>query len=142
MKRLAVVASNDLWALPSIASKIASELTTMNSEEDCILVRADREGKISSQVEELATRLAERLDMPWDLATPFYGSGRDGVYERDYRLVDHADSVMAFFHPERVMEGGTAHVVKAALDREKPVEAWTLDDAGELIQVGADDGGG
>lgn len=62
---------------------------------------------------------------------------RDRGLERDKRLVDEADVVLAFFHPDRVMAGGTANVVNIAMNTGKEVHAWTIDEAGTLIDVGS-----
>jgi hypothetical protein len=67
------------------------------------------------------------------------GGGRAAVYLRDYDLVDQASHVYAYFRADKVMEGGTGHVVKAALDRNIPVEAWTISDD-QLVLIGSDDG--
>lgn len=67
-------------------------------------------------------------------------SSRAGVYLRDYALVRSSSAVFAVFAPDRVMDGGTGHVIKAALDSEVPVEAYTVDDDGSLMMIGSDDG--
>lgn len=140
MRSLAIVGSSDLWAIPSIASVIAAALVSLEPD-SALRLRADQDGKIASQVEELALTLAKLRKRGIVVFT--YrpdGGGRAKVYERDYRLVEESERVIAFFHPERVMEGGTGHVVKAALDRGIPVEAWTIRDDGELEAIGSDDG--
>jgi hypothetical protein len=60
---------------------------------------------------------------------------RGDVFRRDMELVDDADAVTAFFDPNAIMEGGTAHIVEVALRKGKPVEVWTVED-GELVRVG------
>lgn len=62
---------------------------------------------------------------------------RDRGLERDKRLVNESDVVLAFFHPDRVMTGGTANVVNIAMNMGKEVHAWTIDEAGTLIDVGS-----
>jgi len=62
--------------------------------------------------------------------------GRDQTYRRDFELVSAADRVIAYFSEDHVMEGGTGHVVEAALARNIPVEAWSFDDAGRKRRVG------
>jgi hypothetical protein len=38
------------------------------------------------------------------------------------------------------MDGGTGHIVKAALDRGVPVEAYSVRPDGTLVYLGSDDG--
>jgi hypothetical protein len=64
------------------------------------------------------------------------GPSRGGAFVRDLALLNDADKVIALFAPDRVMEGGTAHIVNKALDERKEVEAYTVDDQGELVLVG------
>lgn len=64
------------------------------------------------------------------------GPSRGGAFVRDLTLLNDADKVIALFAPDKVMEGGTAHIVNKALDEKKEVEAYTVDDEGELVLVG------
>jgi hypothetical protein len=64
------------------------------------------------------------------------GPSRGGAFVRDLTLINDADKIIALFDPERVMEGGTGHIVNKALDERKEVEAYTVDDSGELVLVG------
>lgn len=64
--------------------------------------------------------------------------GRESVYYRDYSIVEEADAVVALFDPDRVMEGGTGHVVEAALAKLVPVYAYTYGGK-RLIRVGEHD---
>lgn len=64
------------------------------------------------------------------------GPSRGGAFVRDLVLLNAADKVIAVFAPDRIMEGGTAHIVNKALDERKEVEAYTVDDEGELVLVG------
>jgi hypothetical protein len=67
---------------------------------------------------------------------PMAGPSRGGAFVRDLVLLNDADKVIAVFDPDKVMEGGTAHIVNKALDERKEVEAYTVDDEGELVLVG------
>jgi hypothetical protein len=64
------------------------------------------------------------------------GPSRGGTFVRDLSLIKDADKIIAIFAPDRIMEGGTGHIVNKALDERKEVEAYTIDDAGELVLVG------
>lgn len=65
--------------------------------------------------------------------------GRDQTYRRDFELVESADEVLAVFHPDHVMSGGTGHVVEAALLRGIPVSAWVAHEDGRFERVGEQD---
>lgn len=62
-------------------------------------------------------------------------SQRHKNFLRDIVLLDAVDEVVAFFDPERVMEGGTGHVVEVAIRIDKPCRAYTLRN-GRLEEVG------
>lgn len=147
--KIAIVGSRDM-VMPGtdvISSLIAIIMATPDTAE--VAVRgpagADKNNvfgvETTSPVEALAYRLAVTTSRRGEVYRPIVDShGRAAVFERDYTLVDNASRVYAFFSPGGVMEGGTGHVVKAALDREIPVEAYTIDDDGHLVWVGSDDG--
>ena len=64
------------------------------------------------------------------------GPARGGAFVRDLNLINGADKIIALFAPDKVMEGGTGHIVNKALDERKEVEAYTVDDNGDLVLVG------
>lgn len=64
------------------------------------------------------------------------GNDRASVYKRDYEMVESVDRLEAYFAPDRIMDGGTGHLVEAAIARETPVYAWSIADSGHLIRVG------
>ena len=67
------------------------------------------------------------LDIPVEFYVPEPG-GRDEVYYRDIEMVSKADLVICIFPANQPMEGGTAHIVEKAQDRQVPVYAYTHDD--------------
>lgn len=99
----------------------------------------------SSAIETFVMKVAEM----WGKDTYYYrpsdaaSSARSGVprsqrtknYIRDIVLVDGCDEIVAFFDPERVMEGGTGHIIEAALRMDKPCRAYTIRN-GRLEEVG------
>jgi len=93
----------------------------------------------ASPVERLVESVAIRLDRSVIRFSPTKG-GRSAIFFRDYDLVGGASEVLAFFSPEREMEGGTGHVVKAALDRGVKVNAYTCRPDGTLEFLGSDEG--
>lgn len=96
---------------------------------DCsILVRRARSGRVNS-FEALVADLAVRTGRTVQFYEP-QGDDRGAVYRRDYAFVEAATYIEAYFAPDRVMEGGTGHIVDAALARECPVFAWTVTPSG------------
>ena len=89
-----------------------------------ILLRAAKDGT-PQLFEALASRIAGVLGIQVVWFTP-EGHGRESVFFRDYRLVEAADALVAYFDSARIMDGGTGHVVEAALNREVPVTAWSV----------------
>jgi hypothetical protein len=104
-----------------------SELGRLNAYDE-LLLRRPKSGS-PGLFEMLMDKIAASLGVDTIWFTP-EGTGREATFHRDYRMVEAADVVIAYFTPERVMEGGTAHVVEAALNREVPVYAWVVDDTG------------
>ncbi len=79
--------------------------------------------------------IAQNLGYEVEWFAPEEG-GRDQTFRRDYALVESADWVECFFHPDSPMGGGTGHVVDAAMARDIPVYAWTMDERGDLERIG------
>lgn len=133
-RRLAVafVASSGLMSM-RIALDVQQKMAAM-PDGSTILLRSPKNGSPGT-FETVAAELAKtnghvvRWMMPRD-------SGRSAVYKRDYELVESADRVEAYFAVDRVMEGGTGHVVEAAMARECPVYAWAVDHGGLVERVG------
>lgn len=129
-----IVGSRDLWPVPVVASTI---LSIMASTDDEFAVRANRSGILSSGAEDLAWRIG---DMIGRRVMKFKPANGDGNFQRDNWMVKEADKVYAFFAPGQFMEGGTGHVVACALRAGKPVEAYELDSAGNLVETATDEG--
>lgn len=79
--------------------------------------------------------MAESAGMLVEWYAPEAG-GREQTYLRDYAMVTGADRVECFFNADTPMEGGTAHVVEAAITRSAPVFAWAMDEHGQLERLG------
>lgn len=80
----------------------------------------------------MATELG--LDVEW--FEPDAADGPGQTYSRDFRLIDGADNVIAYFDVNDPMEGGTGHVVDAAMGKGVQVTAYTLDEHGKLELLG------
>jgi hypothetical protein len=73
------------------------------------------------------------ISVEWFAPQP---GGRDQTYRRDFDFVSSADRVEAWFDADAAMEGGTGHVVEAALARGVPVTAWSITKRGRIDRVG------
>ena len=103
-----------------------------------ILLRRPRKGPVATfeaNIAQMATTHGLRVEW-WE---PDEG-GREVVFNRDFEMVTSADYVIAYFNQEQPMEGGTAHVVDAAMMRGIKVTAYTMDKRGLVEFLGEFDG--
>ncbi len=107
--------------------------------ESVILLRAPLTGGHPGPIELLAESLARSLDIGIEWCLPEPGTGREGTFIRDMVMVDKAEKVIAYFHPSRIGDGGTGHVVDYAQQQGKDVEAYAPIDDDELVWVGGVD---
>ena len=92
-------------------------------------------GRFERLVRELVAQ-SGHLDFQWCLPDPDAGPG--SAFIRDNEMVAKADLVLAFFDPQNVMQGGTAHVVETAVDRSVPVYSYSMEEDA-LVRVGDHD---
>jgi hypothetical protein len=85
--------------------------------------------------EKVVSELATSAGLVVKFCVPPEGD-RSTVFRRDYEMVDAADYVEAYFPADHIMEGGTGHVVEAAINREKPVYAWSVSRDGSVGRIG------
>lgn len=64
--------------------------------------------------------------------------GRASVYLRDIEMIEEADLVLLFFHPDEATSGysGTAHLLDKCLDAARPVYAYAVAEDGTVTRVG------
>lgn len=106
-----------------------------------VAVRGPRSGGTTSPVENEAIEIARMVDAkPMIYVAAESDDARAATYNRDYEMVTGADLVLAFFNEGSDMGGGTGHVVKAAIDREVAVDAFSVDATGKLNHF-IEDGG-
>jgi hypothetical protein len=93
-----------------------------------VLMRSPQSGQ-PGPIERIASDLCKDLSIPVEWRIPKPGAGSEGTIERDYRMVDDADGVLAYFHPDHAMndERGTTRLIRYALSVNKPVDAFTAD---------------
>jgi hypothetical protein len=131
--RLALAGNHDISPI-RVASAIYARIRALPSG-SIILLRRPRNPSIPAGTFELiAARIAQDrgLEVEWFEPEP---GGREQVYRRDFELVGAADRVEAFFSSNE-MNGGTGHVVEAALSKGIPVFAWCVAERGALERIG------
>lgn len=129
-----VVAGNYRLAPALVAMHLLRELASLPIDSR-VSLRAPLRGQ-PGPIETLAESLCRELKIPVDWYVPTPGSGSVGTIERDQRMVDGAGMVIAYFHPDLVMDPdtGTGRVVKMAINTDTPVEAYRpTDDAVESV---------
>lgn len=100
-----------------------------------MLLRAPMEPGEPGEFEQEVARICAKFGIGSEYVRPT-GGGRQSVYNRDYTMVARSDRVLAFFSSEEPMTGGTGHVVDAALAKLAPVNAWTIDERGNIERIG------
>lgn len=137
---IVIVGSRELELTPDIVTTVTAAISAETPGHPVAVRTPLNQSLATSPVEALAEVLAPKMGRDVWHAMPTSAAGRAGVYRRDYTMVEQACRVVAFFAPEREMEGGTGHIVKAALDRGIPVEAYGLTEEGDLELIGSDEG--
>lgn len=130
--KIAVVGSSDLDPA-LIAHHLLKQLAALPAPSYVLLRRGQKTPP--GPIEMLAESLCRQLEIGIEWREP-QGGSRSSVFNRDVSLVAAADAVWAYFKAERVMDGGTGHVVEKALDQDRPVYAWAPID-GEMKDVGS-----
>jgi hypothetical protein len=86
-------------------------------------------------IEQLIADLCPTLGIDFEWCVPD-SPGREGVFLRDVTMIERADALVVYFHPDHIMEGGTGHLVEKAMDRDTPTWAYTFSDEHGLERVG------
>jgi hypothetical protein len=82
----------------------------------------------------MVAKLAPILGVEVEWCAP-EGADKGQAFVRDLDMVTKADFVCCFFSVP-TLEGGTGHVVEAAMSKGIPVEAWWVDADGEIERIG------
>lgn len=88
--------------------------------------------------------LCDALNIPVEWVAPeptIMSPGRVSVYRRDIEMVAKADLVLLFFTAKDAVTGysGTTHLMDSALDQDRPVYAYQVDEQGAVSRVGEHD---
>jgi hypothetical protein len=136
---MAIVASRTCPVSQDVISKVLSVIGTIG-DHGVINVRAPGMETRTSAIEELVWELGSSAGIRVDSWIPYGDPGTANLY-RDRQLVSSSPSgVVAFFPVDEVMNGGTGHVVHAALDAGIPVEVYGVDTDGSVGLLGSLDG--
>jgi hypothetical protein len=84
--------------------------------------------------ERMTAKIAETLGVEVEWCVP-EGSEKGNTFTRDLDMVGKADFVICFFTTDQ-MDGGTGHVVEAAMAKGIPVQGWWIDADGEAVRIG------
>lgn len=128
--RLALAGSGDL-PLDRTARHVVPWLTKASR---VLLRRPKTKGRPPGGFERMTAKLAAILNVEVEWCSP-EGSERGQAFLRDLEMVAKADFVVCFFSVPS-LEGGTGHVVDAAMNKGVPVEAWFIDADGEAERIG------
>jgi hypothetical protein len=139
MSKLVVAAERGVVDSWPIIRKIAVHAVLFTDGE--IAVRGPISGGVTGPVEEQAVAIAKAVSATPAIYVPIPSDdARAGVFHRDYKLVEGAELILAFFREGSDMGGGTGHVVKAAIDREVAVDAFSVSEDGDIEPLFADGG--
>jgi len=127
---ITIVASSKLTPTPELTAILAGLASTGET----LSIRTSGSGAFTSPTEELVAHIANAVGRSIVRWQP--SDGRH-AFQRDYQMVERSSMVVAFFVSGDEMTGGTGHVVKAALDRDIPVEAYALWPDGEITLLGS-----
>lgn len=104
-----------------------------------ILLRARVSGEMGPFEQDVET-VCEILGLTLEYRQPNPAEtpGRASVFARDIEMVAEADLVLVFLHQGDAETGysGTYHLFEKALDDQRPVYGWIVDDAGNTNRWG------
>lgn len=91
-------------------------------------------GRRPGGFEQMVAKLCDPLGVEVEWCQP-EGSEKGNTFIRDLDMVSRADFVIAYFTTDQ-MDGGTGHVVEAAMSKGIPVEGWWIDVDGGAVRIG------
>lgn len=136
--RIALVGSRQMAMTVAVAAEVARVVGALRPG-DTLLVRSPDGARVTSAFELAATALAPAREVNVELYAP-RERDRAAVFHRDYRLVAGADEVLAYFPYETELDGGTWHVIHAAMQKGVPCRAFTITADGRIRLIGSEDG--
>lgn len=119
----AVFAGSTDLPLAESANHLLQQLASLPMDATVLLRRG--RGTYPGAFERLAASLCDGLKIPVEWKSPDVG-GRKATFIRDIDMVQESDLVVCYFHPDRIMDGGTGHIAEKALDQDKPLNTYTV----------------
>jgi len=122
------------------APRLLARFLASIPEDSAILLRRAKGGS-RGIFENDAYMLARLLDLSpeWrePVPTPEH-PGRVSVYIRDLKMIEEADLVLLFLTPGAARDGysGTMHLLEKALDANRPMYTWVVDESGKVSRWG------
>jgi len=88
--------------------------------------------------EEVASQIITALGLMVEWCAPDIEeyTGRAATFERDIRMAERGDRVIAFFPAGEAMTHGSGHVVEKFHDADKPSECYEVKDDGSYQWIG------
>ena len=108
-------AANRKVKLAEIGNHLVRELATLPVEAS-IALRAPKSGP-PQHFEELTATLAQSIGIEVEWYQPETG-GREGVFDRDWRMVRSATRLIAYIADETPQDAGTHHLIECAMVEE------------------------
>jgi len=133
-----IVGSSDIDLTEPLVHHVGRVILSCDKGEPVVVRTGIGKPEPVSRLERLVVRLCSISGNPIVRYEPSRG-GRAAVFRRDYEMVTSANAVVCYFAAGREMDGGTGHVVKAALDRGVPVDAYSVRPDGSIEYVGSCD---
>lgn len=128
--RIALAGSGDL-PLDRAAHHVLPYVTKATK---VLLRRPKTRGRPPGGFEKMVAKLAEILGTEVEWCAP-EGTEKGQAFIRDLEMVSKADYAICFFSVAS-LEGGTGHVVEAAMAKGIPVEAWWITPDGSAERIG------
>ena len=121
-----VVAGNHSLDPSRVAMHLLKQLAELPIDAT-VLLRSPLSGQ-PGPIERIADELCRSLSIPVEWRVPTPGTGGEGTIDRDFRMVDDSDGVIAYFHPDHVMgeDRGTTRLVRHAIATNKPAQAFSV----------------
>ena len=138
MARVALAGSRDL-PLDRTARHVIKRLAELPDGSSILLRHPKTKGAHPGGFEQMVAKIAIILSIDVEWCRP-EGMDRAQTFLRDLDMVGRADYVVAYF-PTSLMDGGTGHVVEAAMSKGVSVEGWYVHPDGELERIGEYDSG-
>ena len=119
-----VVAGNHALDPAEVAMHLLRQLAELPIDAT-ILLRSPLQGH-PGPIETLAESIAKDLSIEVEWRVPKPGAGGEGTIQRDSRMVDDSDGVIAYFHRDHIMgeDRGTTRLVRHAIGSGKSVQAY------------------